>query len=63
MYLDGADDVTPLPMYERARRGIGYLPQEPSVFRKLTVEQNILAILETLDLTRSGARRAPASTS
>ena len=44
-------DVTPLPMYERARRGIGYLPQEPSIFRKLTVEQNILAILETLDLT------------
>jgi len=44
-------DVTALPMYERARRGIGYLPQEPSIFRKLTVEQNILAILETLDLT------------
>jgi len=44
-------DVTPLPMYERARRGIGYLPQEPSIFRKLTVEQNILAILETLDLS------------
>jgi len=44
-------DVTGLPMYERARRGIGYLPQEPSIFRKLTVEQNILAILETLDLT------------
>jgi len=44
-------DVTALPMYERARRGIGYLPQEPSVFRKLTVEQNILAILETLELT------------
>src|SRR5262249_13619692 len=45
------DDVTALPMYERARRGIGYLPQEPSIFRKLTVEQNVLAILETLDLT------------
>jgi lipopolysaccharide export system ATP-binding protein len=44
------NDVTALPMYERARRGIGYLPQEPSIFRKLTVEQNILAILETLDL-------------
>ncbi len=44
-------DVTRLPMYERARRGIGYLPQEPSIFRKLTVEQNILAILETLDLS------------
>jgi lipopolysaccharide export system ATP-binding protein len=37
-------------MYARARRGIGYLPQEPSIFRRLTVEQNILAILETLDL-------------
>jgi lipopolysaccharide export system ATP-binding protein len=50
VYLNETD-VSPLPMYERARRGIGYLPQEPSVFRKLTVEQNILAILETLDLT------------
>jgi lipopolysaccharide export system ATP-binding protein len=50
VFLDGTD-VTPLPMYERARRGIGYLPQEASVFRKLTVEQNILAILETLRLT------------
>jgi len=50
VYLDGVE-VTQLPMYERARRGIGYLPQEPSVFRKLTVEQNILAILETLDLS------------
>ena len=38
-------DLTGLPMYERARRGIGYLPQEPSVFRKLTVEENVLAIL------------------
>jgi lipopolysaccharide export system ATP-binding protein len=47
--LDGAD-VTGDPMYLRARRGIGYLPQEPSIFRGLTVEQNILAILETLDL-------------
>src|SRR5438552_3939862 len=49
------EDLTRLPMYERARRGISYLPQEPSVFRKLTVEQNVLAILETLDLT-SAAR-------
>jgi lipopolysaccharide export system ATP-binding protein len=50
VHLNG-DDVTPLPMYQRARRGIGYLPQEASVFRKLTVAENILAILETLDLT------------
>ena len=49
--LDGAD-VTSDPMYRRARKGISYLPQEPSVFRKLTVEDNILAILETLPLTR-----------
>src|SRR6184192_4453917 len=54
VYLNG-EDLTRLPMYERARRGISYLPQEPSVFRKLTVEQNVLAILETLDLT-SAAR-------
>jgi lipopolysaccharide export system ATP-binding protein len=47
--LDGAD-VTADPMYVRARKGIGYLPQEPSIFRGLTVEQNILAILETLPL-------------
>ncbi len=45
--LDGSD-VTSDPMYVRARKGIGYLPQEPSIFRGLTVEQNILAILETL---------------
>jgi len=44
------EDITALPMYQRARRGIGYLPQEPSVFRKLTAEQNVLAILETLGL-------------
>ena len=47
----GGQDVTHLPMYRRARAGISYLPQEPSVFRKMTVEQNLLAILETLDLT------------
>lgn len=47
--LDG-EEITHLAMYMRARRGISYLPQEPSVFRKLTVEENITAILETLDL-------------
>ncbi len=47
----GDEDVTQLPMYQRARAGVSYLPQEPSVFRKLSVEENILAILETLDLT------------
>jgi lipopolysaccharide export system ATP-binding protein len=49
--LDG-EDITSMPMFRRARRGIGYLSQEPSIFRKLSVEDNILAILETLDLTR-----------
>jgi lipopolysaccharide export system ATP-binding protein len=49
--LDG-EDVTNDPMYVRARKGIGYLPQEPSIFRGLTVEQNILAILETLGVDR-----------
>jgi lipopolysaccharide export system ATP-binding protein len=48
--LDG-EDITKLPMYERARRGIGYLSQEPSIFRKLSVEDNIMAILETLPLS------------
>src|ERR687893_713230 len=50
--LDG-EDVTEDPMYVRARKGIGYLPQEPSIFRGLSVEQNIMAILETLDLDAS----------
>ena len=54
--LDG-QDVTDSPMYVRARKGIGYLPQESSIFRGLTVEQNIMAILETTSLTGS-ARRA-----
>jgi len=49
-------DVTDDPMYVRARKGIGYLPQEPSIFRGLTVEQNILAILETLPLDAAGRR-------
>jgi len=53
--LDGAD-VTHDPMYIRARKGIGYLPQEPSVFRGLTVQQNILAILETLSLSAAERR-------
>jgi lipopolysaccharide export system ATP-binding protein len=53
--LNGAD-VTADPMYVRARKGIGYLPQEPSVFRGLTVEQNITAILETLNLSASERR-------
>ncbi len=48
--LDGVD-ITGLPMYLRARHGISYLPQEPSIFRKLTVEENMLAVLETLPLT------------
>jgi lipopolysaccharide export system ATP-binding protein len=53
--LDGTD-VTDDAMYIRARKGIGYLPQEPSIFRGLTVEQNILAILETLDLDATTRR-------
>jgi lipopolysaccharide export system ATP-binding protein len=48
--LDGVD-ITSMPMYKRARAGLGYLSQEPSIFRKLTVEENILAILETLKLS------------
>ena len=54
--LNGVD-VTDDPMYIRARKGIGYLPQEPSIFRGLTVEQNVLAILETMGLD-SATRRA-----
>ncbi len=48
--LDG-EDVTKLPMYARARKGIGYLPQEASIFRKMTVEENLMAILELLPMT------------
>ena len=51
------EDITDVPMYQRARFGIGYLAQEPSIFRKLTVEQNILAVLETLDAPRLERRR------
>ncbi len=53
--LDGVE-ITALPMYLRARSGISYLPQEPSIFRKLTVEDNILAVLETLPLTPTQRR-------
>ncbi len=52
----GDQELTGLPMYRRARAGISYLPQEPSVFRKMTVEENLFAILETLDLTRAEQR-------
>jgi lipopolysaccharide export system ATP-binding protein len=51
------EDVTGSPMYARARKGIGYLPQEPSIFRGLTVEQNLLAILETLKLSRAERKK------
>jgi lipopolysaccharide export system ATP-binding protein len=47
----GGEDVTAMPMYRRARRGIGYLPQEESIFRKLTVEENLMAILEILPMS------------
>jgi lipopolysaccharide export system ATP-binding protein len=52
----GERDLTDMPMYRRARSGISYLPQEPSVFRKMTVEENLLAILETLDLSPAARR-------
>jgi lipopolysaccharide export system ATP-binding protein len=47
------EDITDCPMYIRARKGVGYLPQEPSIFRKLSVKQNILAILEALSISKS----------
>ena len=50
------EDVTDDPMYRRARKGMGYLPQEESIFRKLTVEQNIMAVMETLNISRSERR-------
>ncbi len=52
VYLDD-EDVSGYPMYMRARKGVGYLPQETSIFRKLTVLQNVMVILETLPLTRA----------
>jgi len=52
----GEEDITTAPMYRRAQRGIGYLPQEPSVFRKLTVEDNIKAVLEMMPLSKSEQR-------
>jgi lipopolysaccharide export system ATP-binding protein len=51
------EDITEYPMYVRARKGLGYLPQETSVFRKLTVEQNVLAILEHMPLNRDEQKR------
>ncbi|HET9949281.1 MAG TPA: LPS export ABC transporter ATP-binding protein, partial [Longimicrobiales bacterium] len=56
VHLDD-EDLTHTPMYKRARKGIGYLAQEPSVFRKLTVEENVLAILETLGLPEREQRQ------
>jgi lipopolysaccharide export system ATP-binding protein len=53
----GDEDITELPMYLRAQRGISYLPQEPSVFRKMTVEDNLRAIFETLDLAHAEQER------
>lgn len=53
----GEVDITNLPMYRRARLGVGYLSQEPSIFRRLTVEQNILAILETLPVSSAERRQ------
>jgi lipopolysaccharide export system ATP-binding protein len=55
IFLNG-EDIGRYPMYKRARRGLNYLPQEPSIFRKLTVEENIMAILETLDLQEDERR-------
>ena len=52
VFLDD-QDLTGLPMYLRARKGVGYLPQEPSVFRKLSVKQNVMAIIESLSIPKS----------
>jgi lipopolysaccharide export system ATP-binding protein len=56
-----AEDITDLPMYMRARKGLGYLPQEASIFRKMTVIQNILAILETMPLGKAVQRTQAAA--
>jgi lipopolysaccharide export system ATP-binding protein len=52
----GGEDITEFPMYKRAKKGVGYLPQEPSVFRKLSVEDNIKAVLEMMDLSKAEIR-------
>jgi lipopolysaccharide export system ATP-binding protein len=52
VFLD-SEDITDYPMYKRARKGIGYLPQEPSIFKKLTVKDNLMAILESLPISKT----------
>ena len=52
VYLD-SEEITDFPMFKRARKGVGYLPQEPSVFKKLTVKNNLMAILESLPISKS----------
>jgi lipopolysaccharide export system ATP-binding protein len=59
VWFDG-QEVTRLPMYQRARLGMGYLSQEPSIFRQMTVEENVLAVLEMRSLTRAERRRRAA---
>lgn len=56
VFLDG-EEITTLPVYQRARRGIGFLPQEASVFRRLTVKENLMAVLETLPLSEAERRK------
>jgi len=58
VFLD-EEDITSLPMYQRARRGLSYLPQSASVFRKLSVEENLMAILETLQIGAHERRSCP----